>query len=237
MRLAQEIDEARVLAETERLRSILLTSISHDLATPLAAILGAATSLQAYDELYDAAARRELVGTILDEGERLHRFVRNLLDMTRLESGAIELNREMVDIGEAIGAALERCGRMLAQHRVELDLEPDLPMLLLDPVLLEQVLVNLLDNAAKYTPAGSAVSLQARRRDGSIVIELRDEGSGHSRSRAGAHLHQVPPAGQGRPQAARHRSRARRLPRLRRGAGRHHHRRQPVRPLRAPCSP
>ena len=178
VRMAQEIGEARVLAETERLRSILLTSISHDLATPLAAILGAATSLQAYDELYDAEARHQLVGTILDEGERLHRFVRNLLDMTRLESGAIELNREMVDIGEAIGAALERCGRMLAQHRVELDLEPDLPMLLLDPVLLEQVLVNLLDNAAKYTPAGSAVSLQARRWDGSIVIELRDEGPG-----------------------------------------------------------
>ncbi|MGZ8995952.1 MAG: DUF4118 domain-containing protein, partial [Rhodospirillales bacterium] len=105
VRLAQEIDEARVLAETERLRSILLTSISHDLAQPLAAILGAATSLQAYDELYDPAARSELVGTIIDEGERLHRFVRNLLDMTRLESGAIELNREMVDIGEAIGAA------------------------------------------------------------------------------------------------------------------------------------
>jgi two-component system sensor histidine kinase KdpD len=178
VRLAQEIDEARVLAETERLRSVLLTSISHDLATPLAAILGAATSLQAYDELYDPEARRQLVGTILEEGERLHRFVRNLLDMTRLEAGAIELNREMVDIGEAAGAALERCARMLAAHRVELDIEPELPMLALDPVLLEQVLVNLLDNAAKYTPAGSAVILHARRRDGGVVIELADEGPG-----------------------------------------------------------
>jgi two-component system sensor histidine kinase KdpD len=178
VRLAQEIDEARVLAETERLRSILLTSISHDLATPLAAILGAATSLQSYDELYDPQARRQLVGTILDEGERLHRFVRNLLDMTRLEAGAIELNREMVDIGEAAGAALERCARMLSQHRVELDIEPELPMLPLDPVLLEQVLVNLLDNAAKYTPAGSAVILHAGRRDGGVVIELCDEGPG-----------------------------------------------------------
>lgn len=178
VRLAKEIDEARVLAETERLRSILLTSISHDLATPLAAILGAATSLQAYDELYDPQARRQLVATILDEGERLHRFVRNLLDMTRLEAGAVELNQEMVDVGEAAGAALERCARMLAAHRVELDIEPELPMLPLDPVLLEQVLVNLLDNAAKYTPAGSAVTLQARRRDGGVVIELRDEGPG-----------------------------------------------------------
>lgn len=178
VRLAQEIDEARVLAETERLRSILLTSISHDLATPLAAILGSATSLQAYDELYDPQARRQLLATILDEGERLHRFVRNLLDMTRLQAGAVELNREMVDVGEAAGAALERCARMLAQHRVELDIEPELPMLPLDPVLLEQVLVNLLDNAAKYTPAGSAVILQARRREGCVVIELRDEGPG-----------------------------------------------------------
>ncbi|MBL8661103.1 MAG: sensor histidine kinase KdpD [Rhodospirillales bacterium] len=180
VRFAQEIDEARVLAETERLRSILLTSISHDLATPLAAILGAATSLQAYEELYDPQARRQLISTILDEGERLHRFVRNLLDMTRLEAGAIELNREIVDIGEVAGAALERCARILVAHRVELDIEPELPMLPLDPVLLEQVLVNLLDNAAKYTPEGSAVILQARRGNGGIVIDLRDEGPGIS---------------------------------------------------------
>jgi two-component system, OmpR family, sensor histidine kinase KdpD len=178
VRLAEEIDEARVLAETERLRSALLTSISHDLATPLAAILGAATALQNYDALYDPAARRDLVGTILDEGERLHRFVRNLLDMTRLESGAIDLNREMIDVGEALGAALERCGQMLTHHRVELDIEPDLPMLHLDPVLLEQVLVNLLDNASKYTPAGSTVALQARRRAGTVVLQVQDEGPG-----------------------------------------------------------
>jgi two-component system sensor histidine kinase KdpD len=178
VRLAQEIDDARVLAETERLRSALLTSISHDLATPLASILGAATSLQSYDALYDPDARRELVGTILDEGERLHRFVRNLLDMTRLESGAIDLDREMVDIGEAIGAAIERCGRMLALHRVELDIEPDLPMLHLDAVLLEQVLVNLLDNASKYTPTGTTVSLRARRQGESVVLQVEDEGPG-----------------------------------------------------------
>jgi two-component system sensor histidine kinase KdpD len=178
VRLAQEIDAAQVLAETERLRSALLTSISHDLATPLASILGAATSLQSYDTLYDAAARRELVGTILDEGERLHRFVRNLLDMTRLESGALVLDRDMVDIGEAIGAAIERCGRMLAQHRIELDIAPDLPMLDLDAVLLEQVLVNLLDNASKYTPAGSTVTLSAARQDGGVVLAVRDEGPG-----------------------------------------------------------
>ena len=178
VRLAQEIDDARVLAETERLRSSLLTSISHDLATPLASILGAATSLQQYGDLYDAATRRDSVATIRDEAERLGRFVRNLLDMTRLESGAIELNREMIDLGEAVGAALERCGRVLAEHRIVLDLAPDLPMLDLDPVLFEQVLVNLLDNAAKYTPSGSTVSIEAWRRAESIVLQVRDEGPG-----------------------------------------------------------
>ncbi|MDS4012100.1 MAG: sensor histidine kinase KdpD [Defluviicoccus sp.] len=178
VRLAKEIDEARMLTETERLRSALLASISHDLSTPLAAILGAATSLQNYDGLYDPKARRDLVDTIRDEGERLHRFVRNLLDMTRLESGAIEPSREMIDVGEAIGAALERCGRMLIHHRVELDIEPGLPMLPLDAVLLEQVLVNLLDNASKYTPAGSTVSLLAKRQDDCIVVHVLDEGAG-----------------------------------------------------------
>jgi two-component system sensor histidine kinase KdpD len=178
VQLAKEIDEARVLTETERLRSALLASISHDLSTPLAAILGAATSLQNYDALYDPEARRELVGAILDEGERLHRFVRNLLDMTRLESGAIELNREMIDIGEAIGAALERCSRMLIRHRIELDIEPDLPMVHLDAVLLEQVFVNLLDNASKYTPPGSTVAVLAKRQAGNIVLQVQDEGPG-----------------------------------------------------------
>lgn len=178
VRLAHEIDQARVLAETERLRSALLTSISHDLATPLAGILGAASSLQQYDDLYDRAARQELLGTIQDEGDRLSRYVRNLLDMTRLDSGAIELNREMVDLGEAIGAALERCSRLLAGHRVVVDVQPDLPMLSLDPILFEQVLVNLLDNAAKYAPQGSAVEIGAERQDEFIVVRVRDEGPG-----------------------------------------------------------
>ncbi|MFO1128717.1 MAG: sensor histidine kinase KdpD [Rhodospirillales bacterium] len=179
VRLASEIDEARVLMETERLRAALLTSISHDLSTPLAAILGAATSLQTYDALYSPEARKDLIATIRDEGERLHRFVRNLLDMTRLEAGAIDLHREMIDVGEAVGAALERCGRMLVQHRVELRIEPDLPMVPLDAVLLEQVLINLLDNAAKYTPAGSTVLIEVKRGEaGSIVLQVLDEGPG-----------------------------------------------------------
>ena len=187
IRLANEIDESRVLAETERLRSALLTSISHDLGTPLASILAAATSLQQYDALYDAATRIELAGAISEEAQRLNRFVRNLLDMTRLESGVLELNREMLDVAEAVGAAVERCRQVLSNHQVALDLQPDLPMLPLDPVLFEQVLVNLLDNAAKYAPAGSTVTIEARAEGEQVSIAVLDEGPGIPPS----HLEQI----------------------------------------------
>lgn len=178
VRLAEDFDKRQVLAETERLRAALLNSISHDLSTPLAAILGAATSLQQYEELYDAQTRRDLVGTIRDEAERLRRFVHNLLDMTRLESGALELNREMIDIGEVIGAAIERCSRILEHHRLDMHIEPELPMLELDPVLFEQALVNIFDNAAKYAPAGSTVTIDASCAHDAITVSVLDEGPG-----------------------------------------------------------
>jgi two-component system sensor histidine kinase KdpD len=176
--LAKGLDEARVLAETERLRAALLTSISHDLRTPLATILGAVSSLRSFPEKYDAAERAELLATLHDEAERLNRFVANLLDMTRLESGAVELKPELIDFGEIIGGALQRAGNVLARHRVEVDVAPELPMLRLDAVLFEQVLFNLLDNAAKYSPPDSRIDIHASR-DGELVkIEVADEGPG-----------------------------------------------------------
>ncbi len=178
VRLAGQINEARLQAETERLRAALLTSLSHDLKTPLASILGAVTSLQRYREVLETAERDELVETIQEEAERLSRFVANLLDMTRIESGAIELERQPVSIDEVTGAALQRVAGIVAHHRVEADLEADLPMLNLDVILFEQVLVNLLDNAAKYAPAGSVIMVRARRSFGSITIEVMDEGPG-----------------------------------------------------------
>ena len=176
--LAKGLDEARVLAETERLRAALLTSISHDLRTPLASILGTVSSLRSYPERYSPAEREDLLSTLQDEAERLNRFVSNLLDMTRLESGAIDLKLELIDVAEIVGSALQRAGNVLAGHRVEVNIEPHLPMLRLDAVLFEQVLFNLLDNAAKYSPIGSRIDIRASR-DGELVeIEVVDEGPG-----------------------------------------------------------
>lgn len=176
--LAEDVDRAKLAAETERLRSALLTSISHDLRTPLASILGSATSLKSYGPMLDDAARLELTSTIQEEAERLNRFIANLLDMTRLESGAIRPRADAVDLSEVVGSALERVGRILAGHRVTMDLAADLPMVEIDAVLFEQALFNLLDNAGKYAPAGSLITVRARAEPGRVRVEVLDEGDG-----------------------------------------------------------
>jgi two-component system, OmpR family, sensor histidine kinase KdpD len=176
IRLADDIDEARVMAETERLRSTLLSSISHDLRTPLASILGSITALRSMGG--EAPAGAELMTTIQDEAERLNRFVGNLLDITRLESGTLEFRRELVDLAEIVETALRRAARLLAHHHVEASLAADLPMVTVDVVLFEQVLFNLLDNAAKYAPRGSAIALRARVAGEHVVVEVEDEGPG-----------------------------------------------------------
>jgi two-component system sensor histidine kinase KdpD len=176
--LAREIGQTRLAAETERLRSALLTSISHDLRTPLASILGSATSLKSYGAAMAPDAREELAGTIQEEAERLNRFIANLLDMTRLESGSIEPHSEAIDVADVVGSALRRAGPVLGPHGVTVTLAPDLPMVRVDPVLLEQVLFNILDNAAKYTPAAAGVAIRARRTERLVVIDVLDGGDG-----------------------------------------------------------
>jgi two-component system, OmpR family, sensor histidine kinase KdpD len=178
VRLVEEMDRVERNAETERLRSALLTSISHDLKTPLAAVLGSAGTLRDLAEKLSAGEKAELLGTIIDESERLNRFIANLLDMTKLESGAIAPNVALHDLGEIVGSALRRASRILARHEVELDLAPDLPMLELDAVLFEQVLFNILDNAAKYAPAKTTIRIQAWRDGGTVSLRVIDEGSG-----------------------------------------------------------
>ena len=180
VRLVEDLDRAERAAETDRLRQALLTSISHDLRTPLASVLGAASTLRDLDAALAPDAKAELLGTVIGEAERLNRFIANLLDMTRLEAGAVAPNLSAQDVAETIDTALRRTDKILAGHAVAVEVAPDLPPLALDPVLFEQVLVNLLDNAAKYAPAGSTVTLRAAREGESVTIRVLDEGDGLS---------------------------------------------------------
>lgn len=176
--LVEDLDRAKLAAETDRLRQALLTSISHDLKTPLAAILGAGWTLRDLDAVLKPKDKAELIGTIVDESERLNRFIANLLDMTRLEAGAIAPNLAPHDVGEIVGSALQRASKILAQHRVEVELAANLPMLNLDAVLFEQVLFNILDNAAKYADQGTVVRIESWRDEDRLCLQVLDEGSG-----------------------------------------------------------
>lgn len=176
--LAGEMDKARRQAEQERIRSAMLSSVSHDLRTPLASIIGALSSVRSYGERYDAATRTELLATAQSEAERLDRFVGNLLDMTRLDAGAVTSRREPVDIADLVGTALRRAAPLLKDQVVKSSIPADLPAVPLDFVLAEQVVVNILDNAAKYAPAGSRIEIAARQGDGRVELAIRDEGPG-----------------------------------------------------------
>jgi two-component system, OmpR family, sensor histidine kinase KdpD len=176
--LVEDVDRAKRSMEADRLRSALLTSISHDLKTPLAAILGAAGTMRQLSGALDDAAKAELLATIIDESERLNRFIANLLDITRLESGAIVPQTTLQDLGELVGSALARTAKILAHHRVDVELAADVPMLELDPVLFEQVLFNLLDNASKYAPANTTIRIRSWREAQSVVLQVLDEGAG-----------------------------------------------------------
>jgi len=178
IKLAEEMDRARVQVEAEKFRSALLTSISHDLRTPLASILGAATSLIAHGEAWTAATRETLTKTIAEEAERLNRFIGNLLDMTRLESGSLSPNMEPADLSEVVGAALRRAMSVLHDHEVHVRLAPDLPMVKIDMVLMEQVIFNLLDNAGKYSQAGAPIEIRAKRHGSEVALSVLDEGPG-----------------------------------------------------------
>jgi two-component system sensor histidine kinase KdpD len=175
--LSDEFDKAQRAVERDRLQAALLTSISHDLRTPLASILGAADGLAGLPDL-TADDRKALLSTIREEAERLNRFIANLLDMTKLESGALVPNLDFVDIGEVVGSTLRRAEKILDDHLIETALESALPMVRLDPVLFEQVLFNLLDNAAKYARAGTPIRVEGGRNGNSVNLRILDEGAG-----------------------------------------------------------
>jgi two-component system sensor histidine kinase KdpD len=170
-------DRIRAEAEAERLRHTLLGSVSHDLRTPLAAITGAATALVREGAL-DAETRRDLLETISEESHRLNQLVTNLLDMTRLEAGPLRLSRDWLPVEEVVGSALARMELRLPAARVVTSLRADLPLVPVDAMLVEQLLVNLLENAAKYAGPESHVHVGARAEAGGVLVEIRDDGPG-----------------------------------------------------------
>jgi two-component system sensor histidine kinase KdpD len=176
--LAEEARQATLRAETEQLRNALLSSISHDLRTPLAVVTGATSALLGDRAPTDEAKRRTLIQTAHDEALRLNRLVRNLLDMTRLDAGALKVKKELQPLEEVIGAALYRLDDRLGGRQVGTDIPTDLPMVPFDSVLIEQVLINLIENAAKHTPAGSRIDIVARAREDEVEVEIADRGPG-----------------------------------------------------------
>jgi len=170
-------EEARVRMQTEEMRSSLLSAVSHDLRTPLASITGAASTLRSQGERISTETRDELLDSIADEAERLGRLVANLLDITRLESG-VELRCDGYPVEEIVGSVLQRMDRQLRNRPVETRLPENLPLIYVDDVLTGQLLVNLLENADKYTPEGTPIELTAEANEDAVVLEIRDRGPG-----------------------------------------------------------
>lgn len=176
--LSDEAQSARVQVEAERLRNALLSSVSHDLRTPLATIAGASSMLAEQSETLGSELRRELAESIYEESDRLNRLVSNLLDITRLESGAVNLKREWQPLEEVIGVVLRRLEKKRASHPIHLQIPADLPLVPIDGLLIQQVLLNLFDNAMKYSSPGSAIELSALANNGSVLVQVSDRGTG-----------------------------------------------------------
>jgi two-component system, OmpR family, sensor histidine kinase KdpD len=167
-----------VAREGEKVQAALLSSLSHDLRTPLASITGAITTLRELGQNMPAESRDDLLASIEEEAARLNRFVSNLFDMTRIESGLMKARRDPVDLATVIDAAAARAGRIHPDLEIETSIAPDLPPALGDAALLEQVLFNLLDNARKYGGSGQPVSIFARADGAAALIAVTDLGKG-----------------------------------------------------------
>jgi len=176
--LVEALESARLQGETERLRAALLSSVSHDLRSPLSSIIGSAESLCAYRDKLSVDDQSALAEAILSEGQRLDRYIQNLLDMTRLGHGTLKLNREWVGLDEIVGSAVNRLRKLTPTANFELHLAQGLPLLYVHPALIEQGLFNILENAAKFSPPGAAVRVTGELVDGQLRIEVSDRGEG-----------------------------------------------------------
>jgi two-component system sensor histidine kinase KdpD len=176
--LALAAVETETLRRSDRFRSALLNSISHDLRTPLATVLGSTTTMIEYGKNMPEATRADLLESVREEAERLNRYVGNLLDMTRLEGGGLNLRDDWVDVRDVLGAAAERVSRRLGKRHIDRDFPSDLPVIRLDPNLLEQAVVNILENAIAYSPDDTAIELAAYEDRNNVVISIEDEGKG-----------------------------------------------------------
>jgi len=176
VQLAKEAEQAKWLAESEKLHRALLNSISHDLRTPLASITGAATSLLVEGNVYTREATEILLHTIKEEAQRMNRYVANLLDMVRLESGILKPGTEWCDIQDIVGVVLRETKDILRGHPIRVNIPPDLPLVKADFTLIEQVIINLLENGVKYSPPGSEISISARYHDKMLLVIVADSG-------------------------------------------------------------
>ena len=178
VRLAAALQDERVAREAERARSALLSSVSHDLRTPLASIIGAAESLEAFGDGMPADDRRELVDAIVEQGRRLDRYIQNLLDMTRLGHGSLVLARDWVGIDELIGSATERLQTSRPSVRFDIRVPADLAPVHVQGPLVEQVIYNLIDNAAKFASGTRPLVIDVRRSDDALELRVADDGPG-----------------------------------------------------------
>jgi two-component system sensor histidine kinase KdpD len=176
--LASDLEDARLTSEREQLRSALLSSLSHDLRTPLAAVIGSTSSIIEYGDHISRADRTELLQNTLGEAQRLDRYIQNLLDMTRIGQGDLKLERNWVDLHDIVASAATRLGHIPGKPPLQVDIPGDLPLLWVHGALVEQALVNLLDNALRYSPPGGRVSISATQGEKALTIEVADEGPG-----------------------------------------------------------
>jgi two-component system sensor histidine kinase KdpD len=175
------IDDARMRSETENLREALIGSVSHELRTPLASILGSATVLCNTPTVAGDERLGALANVIRDEAERLNSDIQNLLDATRITSQSIKPLRQWYEPADLVNSAVERRDRRLSGHVVSTDVASELPLIYVDPVLMEQALVQIIDNAAKYSPPGSTIVVRARREKDEIVLSVTDQGMGFTK--------------------------------------------------------